>query len=548
MTFKRSWDDFMIICSNCRKKNKRTDKFCSHCGKEITVEKSEVKLEYKKNHKDSASKFRTKHIIAIGIIFVFVLLLIGSSLFSKSAQGQLTLAYENGESIKPDKVLLDGNNVQTAEGKIDISKITKGSHTITISVSGVEYAEDFYYEGEGITIKLNKPIETYVAVFSQELNQPIYNVKIYSDGQIKCTTNSDGTCSFFEKPDKHTIKLQSDGIFYEEIKTIVSNSNSFTFKVSRTLSVNINVKDELTNNPLENAEVYIDGGYKGKTDSSGSFKIIDIKEGSHNLEIRYKSISKSQSIQVSSSQNNFELKIKAPRTITMELKDTETNKPINGMTIFLESSTSTYRSILPTDDNGRTTIENIMPEDYHIRLEGATGNQIKPSKLFTVSNSNIISETVDMPNPRFQLTVIPNDPWCMSGGITVDVKIANVGDEVSEDTTAIVLEYNIRGNTTELIGKDVIRFGGIAKGEITSVKTTKSLPNPCWDKQDIVVLVFDGSKYVPKEDLSSKLNIPQDKIIGIMSNALDYCNTNSLECVNAVGGFIGDILKGILAK
>ena len=51
---------------------------------------------------------------------------------------------------------------------------------------------------------VEKQIEVKVAVFSERDNSPIAKATIYVDGENKCITESDGTCSFFAEPNNCT--------------------------------------------------------------------------------------------------------------------------------------------------------------------------------------------------------------------------------------------------------------------------------------------------------------------------------------------------------
>jgi hypothetical protein len=539
----------MVICPNCKKRVRKADKFCRYCGNE-TIIKPEVESEKKITSKKPALTLSKTKYIAIGAVVVIAFIL-GVIFFiqkptqspivqtvSKPIQGQLALAFENGEVVNPDRVLLDGNNAQISEGKIDISELTKGSHTITISISGLEYAEDFYYEGEGVAITIKKPIETFVAVFSQELNQPISNVVIYSDGENKCTTGSDGTCSFFAKSDKHTIRLQGEGIFYEEIKTIASNSNSFTFKVSRTLFADIKVKDELTNNPIENVEIYLDGTYKGKTNSLGAFKITDIKEGSHSLEINYKTVSKSQNIQVSFTQTNFEVKIKAPRTVELMIKDKETGKAVKDVRTYLNGIEKGI-----TTQEGTLKLVDILPDNYRVTVD-ISGYGTLDAGYMDITTQQQITTSVDMPNPILlpTATMVWN-AW--STAVKCSIKALNTGNIATKGPVALCLVYEIVNNTPILKGSDSILFANIASNSESPYKETKEISVP-WNpltKEDIVIIFFDTYDYLPSQQETLTLQTSSSFASQVLQDVYNYCSASPEKCAEIAGTFVGSILK-----
>ena len=449
--------------------------------------------------------------------------------------GKLTLAFDDGSLVTTQSALLDEDSVIISGGKIDISDLTQGSHRLIIIVNNIEYEEDFYYEGEGITITIAKPIETHVAVFSKELNQPISNVNVYLEGENKCTTGFDGTCSFFAKPDRYTIRLQGEGIFHEEIKPINRDSYSFTFKVEKELTAEITVLDELTNEPLVDVSVYCDGFFKGKTSTSGSLTIKDIKEGSHSIRVEYKSVSKDSFFDMTSSQRTFTIKIKAPRTVTLNVRDSETNKPVDNEKIYLNGMEMGY-----TAQDGSIKIVDILPGSYLVTV----GTINVGSK--NILTQNQISIPVNMPNPI--LTPTGTMVWNMlHTKVKCKIKAINTGTDTTKGPVGLCFVYEIINNTPVLKGSDSILFGNIAPNSETPYKESIEIGvpwNPLTD-EDIVIIFFDTHEYLPSQEQSLTLQTTQSFASQVMQDVYSYCSSNPERCAEIAGTFVGGILQTI---
>jgi len=319
---------------------------------------------------------------------------------------KLSLKYDGGKDVTPEKIFLDGQEKQ-ANNIIDISNLTKGNHSLIIIVNGVEFEKDFYFEGDGITIQVTKPIQTFISVFSKNTNEPIENANIYLDGENKCTTKSDGTCFFFAKPDNYTFRIQGEGIFLEEIKNISNALSSFTFKIERRVPISISVYDEITNAPLEGVNIFLDGSPKGKTDSTGKINVSTLEEGDYVLEAKAENASNSKTIQVSLQNKDFQIKLKVPKAITLTIIDQKTQFPVNGFYVELrnESTGETIKSLFPSGDDGKVKLKNILPGTYRLEVDVPTDlykTEYKPIQQINVSGTETnLKIEVEMPHPKF---------------------------------------------------------------------------------------------------------------------------------------------------
>lgn len=513
----------------------------------------------KKRKKEKMVTFPQKYLL-IGLAILAISLTVGLALLNLGITGRVTqilskqpelivLSAETGSPLPVDKVIIDGQNFGPAPmGKIIIEGLSLGEHQLILIINGAKYSKSFTFEGEDISLYLPEPVTVKVAVWSKTTNVPIENVNVFLDEEgIVCTTNNQGICTFPASPEKHVIRLQGNGIFHEELVSISKDSNSFTFKVERELNVKVKVYDELTNEPLEDVSVYFDGLFKGKTSPDGSLLITKIKEGSHSIRVEYKQVSKDVTQVITFESNEVIIKIKAPRTITIELKDSETGKPIDFMKIFLEGISITYRSFLETDDDGRTLIPDVLPGTYQIRLEGVP-TLVKPSKQIIIGADEFISVTVDMPNPRFQGSLNCNEKLGFFDVYGVcEVTVKNINYErgiVTQDTVVILLVYlqDENGNYV-LVDKDLLDFEPILPGD-SRPKTSTDLYGFQFGKQETVVaIIFEGWKYTPQSNEQiGEITLPISLVEQAINDGINYCKQNFGECVKVISGIIGTLV------
>ncbi len=318
----------------------------------------------------------------------------------------------------------------------------------------------------------------------------------------------------------------------------VSNRPSSQSKVDQKFVIEIYVLDELSNLPLADAEVYLNGAYVCRSDSNGICRIQDVKEGSHNLMIKYIKEEKNQQIRVDQSSTRFQFVLKAPRTITVRLVDTETRKPIQGVKIFIEGSQLSFTSRLPTDDQGRTTIESIPPGDYQVRLENIP---FVPSKLLSVGSSSSVEVDVDMPNPR-----LTGSLKCQESGIldrfgTCTVTLSNLRHErpISSQGTVVLLFVYIDNQLQET---DIMNLGDIPVGGSVT-KVSNQLKSFRFGVQETVIaVILEGWRYTPESQTQiGEYNAPPSLVASAVRGITQYCGQNPDICVKVVTGIISFI-------
>lgn len=601
------------------------------------MKKNKNRKASKKRETESTRKKipRRKYIAIIAGILVCLGIGLGVLFFIQSSTAKsIDLIYEDGNPISAEKIILDGKDLgSVSTGRITIEGLNPGEHQITIVIDGLEYSKSFTYAGESISITISRPVKTNVVVWSK-LGRTLSDIKVYSDGELKCATDQDGTCSFMEKTGSHTFRLQGDGLFHQEIKEVTQTATSFTFNVERKFqiqvkandestgnpikdveisldgvvkgkasngeltirgagegshviraeykdisetlnievikdnqvfevlleipkAIEVKIVDELTNNPVKDGEIRLDGAYKGKTSASGTLEIKDVKEGTHTIDIEYKQISTNEAIDVTSDQRSFTVRIKAPRSVTLKLKDSETGKPIVGYSVLLKNS-EIYRSIDDTDDYGRVEIKDVLPGNYKLEVVNAPRDihaRSDPSKLITIGRGSSIDAEVDMPNPKFEGTINCEQKGCIfcdKYGVC-DVKLTNV--ESSNENTIrsehtlvflfVFVEEEKGSGDYELktVGKHILDFGSLSPGE-SKTKTSENLNEFAWNKEEIVVAVIvEGWTYTPENQKNvGEVKVPTSQLEKLTERVISYCKQNPQVCADVARKIIAGVM------
>ncbi len=535
----------------------------------------------------------------------------------------LSLKDEKGGEVKPDSVVID-NKDQQATSRITIDGFEKGDHDIIVIVKGAKYKKPFVYNGESIDLIIEEPVKTSVFVLTKS-GASLSGVSVYSDAELKCTTDSNGVCNFLESPGKHSIKLQAPGLFVEELKQVDKNSNSFTFKVERkfkltvrvldrddtnkpikgaivkvsaqpagetdsngdvsppellegtyvfeasygavsekeTKEINsqsqiitiylsvpktivINAKDELDSTPLQDAEVWLEGQFRGKTDSSGKLEIKSVPNGDYNLRInvKYKTQDKiasevSQTITVSSDKREFTVQLKAPKSITLTVIDEETNKTADQVKVRIGDKDGS------TTQKGTIDFSDVLPGRHSINVYYKNSLDIK-ADILEIGKPNQYRVTVNMPNPELVVTMALNEimfrPW------KCEVELSNIGAEVSENPIALCFVYEIDGNNkTKKVDSVSIQFSNIAQGGRDKRGVDINLPwNPSV-KREAVIFVYDRNPYTPADKKKQELMVSASQSLTnqIAGDVYNYCTSHVAECLNMAASKIGPKLLGL---
>ena len=377
----------------------------------------------------------------------------------------LSIVSGKGSLINAEKIILDdADKGPVPEGKITLEGISKGEHQVIIIVNGVKYSKPFSFTGGSISLQLEDPISVKVSVWSKTVNKPLEGVKVYIDEEgVKCTTNLEGICSFSVSPEKHVFKLEGNGVFHEETKTVTKDSSSFTFKVERKLLIKVTVTDDLSNF-ISNAQVSLDGSPKGLTKQDGTLDLLDVTEGAHVIEISYQDLTEKVSANAGDS---VKVVLKIPKNIEIKILDKSTNNPVSGISIYLDNL-----------NKGETNIDGIIKISdikQGIHSVGIKYKQlIDKSESITVSTSKLnFPFTIDAPR-TFTLIVKDNETSKAVSSEKIYLNGQEKGTTAQDGTlklTDILPDsYRITVGTIDASNIQVL-----SQSEIT---TTVDMPNP----------------------------------------------------------------------
>ncbi len=318
----------------------------------------------------------------------------------------------------------------------------------------------------------------------------------------------------------------------------------------------VKVKDKFTKENLGYADVYLDGKLSGKTSSDGELIIEDADVGRHNLRALYKGEeSDVLTKDITEFDNNIIIYITAPRTITLELKDSETNKPVDNENVFLKSSDgkANFNPILTTNE-GKAQFNDVLPRDYVISIERFPN---KPADMVTIGANNFITAKVDMPNPRFKGSINcgaqKSDIFELEFDNYRECEITLKNEDYergmdSEDTTIVLYVYGRKkeGDFVK-VDEDILDFGEIKEGE-TESKITKKLYgfSSSHTEEKIVAAVYDGWKYLP-EDTSQigGVSISQSLKDKFIIESINWCANNIGECAEGAKKVVGIIAVAV---
>ncbi|MEK6854681.1 MAG: hypothetical protein AABX73_00480 [Nanoarchaeota archaeon] len=323
-------------------------------------------------------------------------------------------------------------------------------------------------------------------------------------------------------------------------------------KVVSEVDYQVKVEDKLTKESLEYAEIYLDGKLVGKTSSDGELVIENVEIGRHNLRAFYKGEeSDVLTKDVTESDKVIVIYITAPRTITLELKDSETNKPVDNENVFLKSidGKAKFNPILTTDE-GKAQFSEVLPGDYVISIERFPN---KPADMVTIGASDLITADVDMPNPKFRGSMIcnPTSPLLGDSWIECNVNIKNEDYNRgmnSIDTSVLVILYTKKkGEDFKNVGQQPLYFEDISVGKDETRTTKKFYEYSRFDEETkVLAIVYDGWKYTP-EDYSKigGIELSQDLFDKLTTNVVDWCASNVGECVEGAVKVAGTIATAV---
>jgi len=452
----------------------------------------------------------------------------------------LVLLFGDGAPFLPDSVMIDGQPVAYLSNRVDISAFSEEVHEVTVTFDNLTYSRaiDFSENKLELNFFLERPARVSITLFARGTRAPIPGVDIFIEASKVCTTSSIGSCSFSHPPGRFLMRASGNGVSHEAIISISEESSQISIDVDRAFRMELFVLDQITKAPVGNAEIFIDGIPVGKSNAEGLIVIENINEGPHQIEARLKDSRSSLTVNLTPDSQRFEIEILAPRQLSLTLIDSETRKPITQMIVFLESKSNNYRSFSPTTDFGKVSIDDVLPGQYAVRLEGAQ-TLATPSTLITVGESDELTIELDMPNPRLSVAVTCSQQigfLNLYGVCDVTVKNQDYDKALSSlDTIVVLLVYNEESIIP--IDSWIVSFGNLHPGEELKLTSPRLNNFDLGQQETIVAAVFDGSRYTPEVDPLS-IRQPVSKVEMWISDAIQElirkCIGNPLRCINPI--------------
>ncbi|MFH1978280.1 MAG: hypothetical protein ABIJ92_03065 [Candidatus Aenigmatarchaeota archaeon] len=390
--------------------------------------------------------------------------------------------------------------------------------------------------------------EATITAWNDILNTPIENVNVFMDDVLSCTTDSKGFCSTVVEAGKVEIKLQGNGVDVTQIKSVSETNKDFIFNLERKFDIIISVTDEYTNNPVEEAKVYLDGAFELFTSYNGEAVIKDVVEGDHIIRAEYKQDSKDRNVQITSDEKKFSLTLIVPKTITIKIIDSETGESVDGEEVYLDGQ---YKGT--TIQTGEVIIEDIVPENYIVSLDRVT--TLPSVTLPVVGMENYYTVNVDMPNPSFLVDLSCDE----SGGACsisdwvsgiCKVGVTNIGQVESQSTVVLLMIYTIEDDELSLhpIASKTLNFGDVSAGESSDLLSTENICEFTWGiQEDAVAIIFDRNKYVPENrNVIQEITAPKSLINRWIDDAKSLCSEDLERCGKIAGIVVGNAIKVLI--
>ncbi len=491
----------------------------------------------------------TKRIISsifvVGVLIV-ILFLAQNFLFQSTSINDdnpvVALKDENGNQITASKVLLDGEDLGAKSGQFELDELEIGSHTFVIIWNGARYEETIYYLGEddnSIIIQLLNPVNTLVSVWEKNLNEPISDITVYVDGENKGTTNNDGECYVLLSPGDHTFKLSGDGVSLTKIRTVGLTNSFIEFEIEKSISITMYINDKLTYDPLKGVKIYLDGSLKGETSDNGILEINNIEYGIHQISCNYKDVIESSTINVNDENDYFSFSISAPRAVTLQFYDEETNNPIKEMDVYLDDVLCGK-----TTRDGQLYVDSVSPELHKISMD-VPGHSGMIDEYITVNIEDTITMDIDVPNPEFQVSIDAYsyyDYFALEEKGYISVTLTNTGEVDSSGTAVLVLLYNSDDYSIVRASK-ILEFGSLVplpKGGRSLTKEWAEITAFKFGPEEaIVVVILDNWGYTPENnEMFNEVKVSNSILTEFILSTGNYIANNPEEVIGTIAKII----------
>jgi len=183
-------------------------------------------------------------------------------------------------------------------------------------------------------------------------------------------------------------------------------------------------------------------------------------------------------------------------------------------------------------------------ENAEISENAQVPENIEIEKYITVGEEDLISLTVDMPNPVFLagMKVWTHQEWIFDQVGDVEVTLANAGEVSSQNTMAVLFVY-FDDDLATPVATRVLNFGNIAPGASTTREVHDLTEFRNIKTERVVVVAFDGWRYTPNgEVIGGEVSVPMGPLAELVNSALDYLQQHPETIINAAVQIAGYII------
>jgi len=223
--------------------------------------------------------------------------------------------------------------------------------------------------------------------------------------------------------------------------------------------------------------------------------------------------------------------------LMLTLRDEETNSKVRGVKVYVDGT-----DVGTTTEQGTISLDVISIGQHRVSIAYTGYGTLDIGYVTVEKDTTFMDLFVDMPNPELMIS-LHVDEWLAvmippneMGKATVTV--GNQGDLPSKDTMALVTVYD--AEASKVLDQALIRLGSIAIGE-TKAEESGTLDTSYWHNEYVLVVLFDGSEYLPEKDLRSMISAPGSVADNLANAVFDYLATNP----ELVGTIIGTAIKVI---
>ena len=295
--------------------------------------------------------------------------------------------------------------------------------------------------------------------------------------------------------------------------TILDNTQQ-SIVVSHT--VTLQITDNETSKAVVDMDVYVDGFLVGKTTQDGQVD-VEVTPGRHKVSMYVPYVTDGMESTRAHWRAWTHRTVQAFENFVSKVNE-NIGAPANGCSQTLENAEISENAQVP---------ENIEIEKY-----------------ITVGEEDLISLTVDMPNPVFLagMKVWTHQEWIFDQVGDVEVTLANAGEVSSQNTMAVLFVY-FDDDLATPVATRVLNFGNIAPGASTTREVHDLTEFRNIKTERVVVVAFDGWRYTPNgEVIGGEVSVPMGPLAELVNSALDYLQQHPETIINAAVQIAGYII------